>query len=63
MLYGDLDWRDGGGGREAHEGGTDVYIDLIHFKVGRNQHNIIKQLYLNKLININGYVTSQTCIY
>ena len=21
VLYGDLDWRDGGAGREAHEGG------------------------------------------
>ena len=46
--FGDLD---GGtvvlGGRPPREG-THVYVDVIPFKVSRNQHSMTKQLYLNK---------------
>ena len=52
MLSDDLGGRGGGGGREAQEGrDTDtasyVYLQPIHNATGRNQHNIVKQLFSN----------------
>ena len=47
MLCDNLEGWDGvGGGRELQEGGN-MYIDKVDSCYGRNQHNIIKQLFSN----------------
>ena len=35
-------WGREGGGREAQDGGTHVYLWLIHVDVWQNQHSIVK---------------------
>ena len=47
MLCDNLEGWDGvGGGRELQEGGN-MYIGKVDSCYGRNQHNIIKQLFSN----------------